>query len=208
MSVTNRDRMVELADVPGGVSSKELQAVFDMSAKDVNSNMTFLVPRGRVHRAKRAGDRIRWFKRAEARDAWLMEMKRGESIFTVVPKGQRRGEVKAAKPKGPRLVDVHEHIPSRARKPGARPLPLPGSEMARPLPTPGVAIDPKWHQRVGEPIVSIETVRSKGKSAGHDPRFQVGEGDVVPAVFSGRNYGEYIEPPSAWAAAAARGAAA
>ncbi len=199
---TKRDRMVVLADVPGGVSNKELQAVFGMSSKDVNSNMSFLTAAGRVHRAKRAGDRARWFKSRAACDTWLLEMQRGESMYTVVPS-------KPPMPaKGPRLVDVHQHLPSRARKPGARPLPLPGSEMERPLPVAGVAIDPDWRKRTGEPIVSVETVRSKGISAGHDPRYQVGDDEEVPAVFSGRRYLEYCDPPSSWAQAAARGATA
>ena len=198
---TKRDRMVELADVPGGVSNKELQAVFGMSSKDVNSNMSFLTAAGRVHRAKRAGDRARWFKSRAACDTWLLEMQRGESMYTVVPS-------KPPMPaKGPRLVDVHQHLPSRARKPGARPLPLPGSEMERPLPTAGVTIDPHWHLRTGEQIVGVETVRSLGLSAGHDPRYQCGPDEQVPAIFSGRKYGEYTEPASTWAKAAMRGAA-
>jgi hypothetical protein len=200
---SNRDQMVELADVPGGISSRELQAVFGMSAKLVNTAMTVLTQRGRVYRAKRAGDRARWFKKVANRDAWLLEMQRGETIYTVVPKDQRA----SLKPKGPRLVDVHQHLPSRARKPGAKPLPLPGSEMERALPVAGVAIDPNWMQRTGEAVCSVETVRSKGISAGHDPRYQVGPDDAFPAVFSGRRYGEYSEAASPWAKAAARGAA-
>jgi len=200
---TIRDQVVELADVPGGISNKELQAAFGLSPKHVNMHMTALVNQGRVHPAKRAGDRIRWFKRVAARDAWLLEMQRGETMYTVVPKANRA----SAKPKGPRLVDVHEHLPSRARRPGARPLPLPGSEMERPLPTAGVTIDPHWHLRTGEQIVGVKTVRSLGLSSGHDPRYQVGPDERVPAVFSGRNYGEYTDPASTWAMAAMRGAA-
>lgn len=200
---TIRDQVVELADVPGGISNKEAQGVFGLSPKHVNMHMAALVAQGGVHPAKRAGDRIRWFKRVAARDAWLLEMQRGETIYTVVPKANRAG----AKPKGPRLVDVHVHLPSRARKPGARPLPLPGSEMERPLPTAGVTIDPNWGQRTGEQIVGVETVRSYGLSAGHDPRFQVGPDEEVPALFSALRPGQYPEPASTWAKAAMRGAA-
>lgn len=200
---TVRDQIVELADVPGGVSSKELQEVFGLSPKKVNTVMMNLVTLGRVHRAKRAGDRMRWFKRPAMRDAWLLEMQSGETMYTIVPKDQRAG----SKPTGPRLVDVHQHLRSRARKPGPKCLPMLGSEMERPLPAAGVAIDPNWMQRTGDQVVTVETVKSRGVSSGHDPRFQVGPDDMVPAVFSGRPYGEYPEPASTWAKAAMRGAA-
>jgi hypothetical protein len=36
----------------------------------------------------------------------------------------------------------------------------------------------------------------------------VGDDEEVPAVFSGRRYLEYCDPPSSWAQAAARGATA
>lgn len=202
---TIRDQVVELADVPGGVSNKELQAVFDLSPRHVNMHMTALVNQGRVHPAKRAGDRIRWFKRVAVRDAWMLEMQRGETMYTVVPKAKRACDKPTRQ--GPKLVDVHEHLPSRARKPGAKCPPLQGSEMERPLPTAGVTIDPHWHLRTGEQIVGVETVRSLGLSDGHDPRYQCGPDEQVPAIFSGRKYGEYTEPASTWAKAAMRGAA-
>ena len=110
---TIRDQVVELADVPGGVSNKELQAVFDLSPRHVNMHMTALVNQGRVHPAKRAGDRIRWFKRVAVRDAWMLEMQRGETMYTVVPKAKRACDKPTRQ--GPKLVDVHEHLPSRAR---------------------------------------------------------------------------------------------
>lgn len=177
--------------------------MFGLSPKHVNMHMAALVAQGRVHPAKRAGDRIRWFKRVAARDAWLLEMQRGETMYTMVPKANRA----STKPKGPRLVDVHQHLPSRARRPGPKCLPLLGSEMERPLPAAGVAIDPNWMQRTGDQVVTVETVTSRGMSSGHDPRFQCGPDDEVPALFSGRPYGEYTEPASTWAKAAMRGAA-
>lgn len=129
---------------------------------------------------------------------WQRPVSASDGPFTYV--------VEVAPQDGPRLVDVHEHLRSRARKPGPK-LALPGSEMERPLPTSGVTIDPNWRQRVGEQIVGVETVRSLGLSAGHDPRYQVGPDEQVPAVFSGRKYGEYTDPASTWAMAAMRGAA-
>ena len=128
-----------------------------------------------------------------------------ETMYTVVPKAKRACDKPTRQ--GPKLVDVHEHLPSRARKPGAKCPPLQGSEMERPLPTAGVTIDPHWHLRTGEQIVGVETVRSLGLSAGHDPRYQCGPDEQVPAIFSGRKYGEYTEPASTWAKAAMRGAA-
>lgn len=43
------------------------------------------------------------------------------------------------------------------------------------------------------------------RSATHDPRYQVGPTEVPPAVFSGQKYGQYLDPASAWAAAASHG---
>jgi hypothetical protein len=201
---TRRDRMVDLSDVPGGVSSNELQAVFEMTAKDVNTNMSALTVAGRVFKAKRAGDRVRWFKRRDMRDAWLLEMQRGETMHTVVPKAQRTSL--KPKPKGPRLVDVHQHLPSRARKPGAKCPPLQGSEMERPLPTEGVRIDPKWTAHKGEVLNPNNVQPTRCASPGFGPNGELINLKNPPPVFSGPGIGHYTDPASTWAKAAARGA--
>lgn len=47
-------------------------------------------------------------------------------------------------------------------------------------------------------------IKSVCRSATHDSRYQVGPDETPPALFTAKKYGEYLEPASSWASAAAR----
>jgi hypothetical protein len=74
-AATQRDRIVDLADRPEGVSSAELQEIMGLAAGVVPVNMQALEYQGRVLRAKADGHRLRWFVSAVHRAAWMEQMR-------------------------------------------------------------------------------------------------------------------------------------
>lgn len=76
---TQRDRIVDLAALPEGVSSAELQDIMGLAASVVPVNMQALEYQGRVLRAKADGQRLRWFVSAVHRAAW-MQAKQAERV--------------------------------------------------------------------------------------------------------------------------------
>lgn len=113
---TFRHAIVNLAKRPDGVVTTELCALIDRSSETVRSHLRKLEATKRLFRAKKKGLKVRFFASVSDRDDWLQAPLTGVANKDL------------ARPHKPRLVDVHEHIRSRARKPGMRPIPLPGSE--------------------------------------------------------------------------------
>lgn len=186
-----RDLMVARADNPDGATAADFAIAIERKALQVQPHIYALESQKRLFRAHRAGQKLRFFAKVEYRDAWLMVKSVGQTCFTT-------GGT-------PKLVDVHQHIKSRARKPGLKPLALMGSETNRKAQPAPVNIDGEQFKRVGDLVVNDETIFSFGRSYSHDPRVQCGPEEHIPALFSAQRYGEYIEPASTWAAAAARG---
>lgn len=112
---TMRRAIVDFACRADGVVTTELCKLIERPSETVRSHLRKLEATKRLFRAKRKGLKVRFFASASDRDAWLLGPLVGVSNADM------------ARPK-PRLVDVHEHIRSRARKPGMKPIPLPGSE--------------------------------------------------------------------------------
>ena len=105
----------------------------------------------------------------------------------------------------PKLVDVHEHIKSRARKPGLKPLPMLGSQTNRRAQPAPVNIDGEQFKRVGELVFTEHTKVTICPSSTHDPRYQLGPDASIEKVFSAAGPGHYLAEPSTWAKAAISG---
>lgn len=197
------DAMLGLADRDSGATSKDFQALTGLNANLVGSHIQRLEYGKHLHRARRAGERLRFFARADARDRWLAAVPAGETVHTVARSKADRRKARKQQAESPRLVDVHQHLVSRARKPGGRIL-LPGSEANRPF-TPGVTINRSDLQRTGELIITAATKHTVCPSPGCDPRYQVAPGTAVPPLFSSMPPGVYAAPASTWAEAALGG---
>lgn len=197
------DAMLELADRDSGATSKDFQALTGLTANLVGSRIQRLEYGKYLHRARRAGERLRFFARAVDRDRWLATVPTGETVHTVARSKADRRVARKAQAESPRLVDIHQHLVSRARKPGARIL-LPGSEGNRPA-TPGATINRSDLQRTGDLIVTASTKITRCPSLACDPRYQVAPGTAVPPLFSSMPPGMYATPASGWAAAALGG---
>ena len=81
-------------------------------------------------------------------------------------------------------MDVHEHIKSRARKPGLKPLPMLGSQTNRRAQPAPVNIDGEQFKRVGELVFTEHTKVTICPSSTHDPRYQLGPDASIEKVFS------------------------
>lgn len=199
-------RMLELAGRDSGATSKDFQALTGLSANLVGSHIQRLEYGEHLHRARRAGERLRFFARAVDRDRWLATVPIGERVHTVSGRSpEKRRASRKSKPESPYLVDVHQHLVSRARKPGAGIL-LAGSEGNRPV-IPGVTISRSDMQRTGELIITAATKHTVCPSPGCDPRYQVKPGERVAPEFSALPIGHYSAPASTWAEAALGGSA-
>lgn len=192
---TLRDRMVARADNPDGATAADFCAAVQRTPSQVQPHIYALESRKRLYRAQRAGQKLRFFADRLQRDAWVMAKQIGQNHQTVMPQA-------APKPAAPKLVDVHEHIKSRARKPGLKPLPLAGSETNRKAQPAPVSIDGKQFKRVGGLIMTEKTKVTICPSSTHDPRYQLAPGASIERLFSAAPPGHYLGEPSAWAAAA------
>lgn len=185
---TQRDRIVEMAARPGGVSSAMIQQALHTSAASIATTMACLEKQKRVVRGKRAGYKLHWFTTAEARDAWQ----------NVVPKGQNHNTIK---PQG--LVDIGKPVPgSRARAPSSplQHITLEGSRAV----TAGIPPIPRALRAFKasaprEVIVPPDVKVTRGPSWTHDPRYSCAPGELVfGAGFSAVGAGRDINTGEAW----------
>lgn len=188
---TLRDLMVAGANNPEGATAADLAIAIERNALQVQPHIYTLEYQKRLFRAQRAGQKLRFFAKVEDRDAWLMVRSVGQTCFTT-------GGT-------PKLVDVHQHIKSRARKPGLKPLALMGSETNRKAQPAPVSIDDEQFKRVGDLVFTDATIVTICPSSTHDPRYQLGPDASIEKLFSASPYGQYIAEPSTWAAAAISG---
>ena len=96
---TIRDAICELAARPEGVSNRDLKDILGMPEGHVPPNMQSLEYQGRVLRAKADGHKLRWFKHATDRDAWLADAKaqRGTAAEVAAAALQARAAVLQAR---------------------------------------------------------------------------------------------------------------
>lgn len=187
---TLRDLMVARANNPEGATAADFAIAIERKALQVQPHIYILEQQKRLFRAQRSGQKLRFFAKAEDRDAWLMVKSVGQTCFTT-------GGT-------PKLVDVHLHIKSRARKPGLKPLALMGSETNRKAQPAPVTVDGEQFKRVGELVFTDATVVTICPSSTHDPRYQLGPDASIEKLFSAAGPGHYLAEPSTWAAAAMR----
>lgn len=185
-----RDRMVARANNPDGATAADFCTAVQRTPSQVQPHIYALESRKRLYRAQRAGQKLRFFADRLHRDAWLMVKSVGQTCFTT-------GGT-------PKLVDVHQHIKSRARKPGLKPLALMGSETNRKAQPAPVSIDGEQFKRVGELVFTEHTKVTICPSSTHDPRYQIARGASIEKLFSAAGPGHYLVEPSTWAKAAMR----
>ncbi len=97
---TIRDAIVEMAARPAGVSGRELKDELGMAEGNVPPNMQALEYQGRVLRAKTDGQRLRWFKHPEHRDAWMTAMKEARGTTAQVEAAAKQARAVARKAAG------------------------------------------------------------------------------------------------------------
>lgn len=186
--MTKRDAIVALAARPCGASSAEIQAEIRSSAAAVATHLIHLELQKRVVRAKRAGNKLRWFANVADRDTWQ----------NAVPTGISHNTIKA-----PKLVAIGEKVPGdKARTPTNKLqlMTLEGSRaniagipaIPRAMRAPRLAVD------FGV-IVPSHVKVSACPSWTHDPRYQCRPGEQpFGAGFSAVGVGRDIQTGRAW----------
>lgn len=190
---TLRDCISVLCDNSEGATAREVADAIGQTTHRATTHLQRMVNQGRIHKGQRAGTVLHFFANAAERDTWVLRKESGHNAQTT---GRRES---------PLLVSVHEHLKSKARRPGLPPLLLNGSmafHRNKGTTAAPVSFDPDQFKLVGDMLMKADTVHTVCKSATHDPRYQLGPDDSIERAFSSAPPGHYIADPSPWAAAA------
>ncbi len=126
---TKRDRIAELSQHPDGVRMSAIMDLLSIGQNIANRHVSRMVGQGRLHRADRAGARLRWFDTAQRAAEWAA-MPAMEPSEWSEPRRKAWAEVeRKPKPiKAPKLVAIGERLKNSTRQPSKAPPLLKGSD--------------------------------------------------------------------------------
>lgn len=196
--MTIRDQIVHLAARPEGVTNRDLKDILGMPECNVPPNMQALEYQRRVLRAKADCERLRWFKHAHHRDAWLAAMKAARTAAMSTESAAKQAGRDARKAAGERnraaklarslvpAVSMAASATEIVRSTGRRePDALPGS-----IYTAGAS---KMAPRIkGEPIITERTIITMVPCRAVQAKWQAMPSQPAVGGFSALGIGRYL----------------